>query len=173
MSNPATGHIAQASTGHDIVIERTFRAPIGDVWKSIVEPEQMSRWIGTWSGEAGGGKRVTFTMTAEESAEPEEALIHRCDPPSHLDVETFQHGSSWRMRVDLSEENGFTTLSFRQSVNLDEDITSYGPGWEYYLDRLVAIHSGTAFVDWNDYYPGQLSHWEGEVRRARALASSG
>lgn len=172
MSIPATGHITQASTGHDIVIERTFRAPVSDVWKSIVEPDRMNRWIGTWSGDAGAGKRVAFTMTAEDGAEPEEALIHRCDAPNHLDIETFQHGSSWRMRVDLSEESGVTTLRFRQAVNLDEDIISFGPGWEYYLDRLVAIHSDTAFTDWDDYYPGQLLHWEEEVRRARAATLS-
>lgn len=167
MSIPATGHIERSERGHDIVIERTFRAPIGDVWRSIVEPERMNRWIGTWSGEAGPGKRVMFTMTAEEGAEPEEALIHQCEAPRLLDVETYQGDSSWRMRVDLSENNGITTLVFRQSVNLDEEITSYGPGWEYYLDRLAAIHSGGEFADWDAYYPAQLSHWEDEVRRAR------
>lgn len=173
MSIAATGHIASAGAGHDIVIERTFRAPIEDVWNSIVEPERMNRWIGTWSGEAGPGKRVTFVMTAEEGAEPEEALIHQCDPPRHLDVETFQGESSWRMRVDLAEANGVTTLTFRQAVDLDEDITSIGPGWEYYLDRLAAIHADTPFADWDDYYPGQQAHWEEESRRAKASASTG
>lgn len=171
MSIPATGHIARAGTGHDIVIERTFRASIEDVWKSIVEPDRMNRWIGTWSGKAGTGNRVTFVMTAEEGAEPEDVLIHRCDPPQHLDVETFQGDSSWRMRLDLAEENGVTTLVFRQAVNLDEDVTSYGPGWEYYLDRLVAIHSDEPFASWDDYYPTQKAHWEEEACRAATPAS--
>lgn len=170
MSIPATGHIAPSDTGHDIVIERSFRATIGDVWRSIVEPERMNRWIGTWTGDAGPGKRVTFTMTAEEGAEPEEALIHECDAPRLLDVETYQGGASWRMRVDLSEADGITTLVFRQSVNLDEEITSYGPGWEYYLDRLVATHTGNDFASWEDYYPSQLPHWEDAVRHAKAAA---
>jgi len=172
MSVPATGHIAPSSTGHDIVVERTFSAPIGDVWRSIVEPERMNRWIGTWTGDAGPGKRVMFTMTAEEGAEPEEALIHQCEPPRLLDVETFQGKSSWRMRVDLSEENGITRLVFRQSVDLAEDVTSYGPGWEYYLDRLVATFTGAPFASWDDYYPAQLPYWEEEVRKAKAAQST-
>lgn len=169
MSIPATGHIAPGETGHDIVIERTFRAPIDDIWRSIVEPERMNRWIGTWSGEAGPGKRVMFTMTAEgDNVEPEEVLIHQCDPPRLLDVESFQGESSWRMRVDLSEANGVTTLVFRQAVDIDEDIASYGAGWEYYLDRLVAIREGTPFADWDDYYPAQLDHWNEQRRQAAA-----
>ena len=170
MSIPATGHIARTGTGHDIVIERSFRAPIDDVWKSIVEPERMNRWIGTWSGEAGTGKRVTFIMTAEGDAEPEEVLILRCDPPRLLDVEAFQADSSWRLRIDLSEQDGTTSLVFRQAVNLDEDFSSYGPGWEYYLDRLVAIHSGSEFASWDDYYPAQTDHWKDEARRVSASA---
>ncbi|MBA3378330.1 MAG: ATPase, partial [Chloroflexia bacterium] len=62
MTIPATGRVVPNGQGQDIVIERTFRAPIEDVWASIVDPERMNRWIGTWSGEAGNGKRVMFTM---------------------------------------------------------------------------------------------------------------
>jgi len=166
MTIPATGHVVRNGNGQDIVIERTFQAPIGDVWKSIVEPERMNRWIGTWSGEAGAGNRVSFAMTAEDGAEPEEALIHRCDAPRHLDVESFQGGTSWRLKVDLAESDGVTTLVFRQSVELsDEGASSYGPGWEYYLDRLVATHQGTNFASWDDYYPAQVPFWEEELRK--------
>lgn len=171
MSIPATGRIASSGNGHDIVIERTFRASIEDVWDSIADPERMNRWIGTWTGEGGTGKRVTFIMTAEGEAEPEEVLIHRCDAPRHLDVESFQGDASWRMRLDLTEEDGTTSLVFRQAVNLDEDVTSYGPGWEYYLDRLVAIHSDSEFASWDEYYPAQKDHWEAEAKRARAAGS--
>ena len=72
------------------------------------------------------------------------------------------------MRVDLSEANGVTTLVFRQAVDIDEDIASYGAGWEYYLDRLVAIREGTPFADWDDYYPAQLDHWNEQRRQAVA-----
>lgn len=165
----ATGRIIRNANGQDIVIERTFRAPIGDVWASIVDPERMNRWIGTWSGEAGAGKRVSFTMTAEEGATPEEVLIHGCDAPRHLDVESFQGGTSWRLKVDLAEADGLTTLVFRQGVDVsDEGANSYGPGWEYYLDRLVAVHTEAPFASWDDYYPAQVPYWEELLRAAGA-----
>ncbi len=167
MSIPATGRIVSTGSGQDIVIERTFRAPIGDVWASIVDPGRMNRWIGTWSGEAGAGRRVRFTMTAEEGATPEDVLIHGCDAPNRLDVESFQGGTSWRLSVELAEADGVTTLVFRQSVDVnDEGASSYGPGWEYYLDRLVATHEGATFASWDDYYPSQKSHWEAELHKA-------
>ena len=169
MSIPATGRIVPTATGQEIVIERTFKAPIGDVWASIVEPDRMNRWIGTWTGEPGNGKRVMFTMTSEEGAKPEEALIHRCEAPRHLDVESFSQGTSWRMVLDLTEVDGVTTLVFSQSVDAeDEGASSYGPGWEYYIDRLGAVLDGTEFADWDEYYPAQVPHWEAEMQHAVA-----
>jgi uncharacterized protein YndB with AHSA1/START domain len=170
---PATGRVVRNGSGQDIVIERTFRAPIGDVWASIVDPERMNRWLGTWSGDAGAGKRVWFTMTAEEGTEPEEALIHQCDAPRHLDVETVRGETSWRMKLDLAESDGVTTLVFRQGIELtDKDASSYGVGWEYYLDRLLAVHEDTPFASWDDYYPAQVAYWEEQLQQAGAGASS-
>ena len=36
-----------------------------------------------------------------------------------------------------------------------------GPGWEYYLDRLVAAETGAdvAAIDFDDYYPAQSDHY--------------
>lgn len=114
-----------------------------------------------------------FTMTAEEGATPEEVLIHGCEAPRHLDVESFQAGTSWRMTVDLAEKDGVTSLRFSQGVDVtDEGASSYGAGWEYYLDRLVAVHEGTPFASWDDYYPAQVSYWEEALRKAGAGATA-
>ena len=172
MSIAPTGRIVRTASGQDIVIERTFKAPITDVWASIVEPERMNRWIGTWSGEAGTGRRVSFVMTAEDGARPEEVLIHHCDAPRHLDVESMGE-SSWRMTLDLAEADGVTTLVFRHAIEApDEGASSYGPGWEYYLDRLVATHDGTAFASWEEYYPAQLAYWTDAIREASKETTS-
>ena len=51
---------------------------------------------------------------------------------------------------------------------------SVGPGWEYYLDRLVAAETGgdPATVDFDrDYYPAMAEHYRAE-RDATALTSS-
>ena len=35
-----------------------------------------------------------------------------------------------------------------------------GPGWEYYLDMLVAAREGSAQPDFYEYYPGMKSYFE-------------
>ena len=47
-----------------LVFERTFRAPIEDVWAAVTESGRLSRWIGEGSGDPASGS-VTFRMTAE------------------------------------------------------------------------------------------------------------
>ena len=170
MTIAATGRVEESASGPVIVIERTFRAPVAEVWDTIVDPERMNRWIGTWTGEPGEGKRVQFVMTAEGASEPGDVLIHRCDPPGHLDVESLQAGASWRLVVDLTETDGVTTLVFHQPIDpTDDGASSYGPGWEYYLDRLGAVLEGTEFAAWDDYYPAQQAHWQEQLRQASSV----
>jgi uncharacterized protein YndB with AHSA1/START domain len=170
MPIPATGTIVRTESTLDIVIERSIAAPIADVWDSIAIPDRMNQWIGTWSGDPGPGKRVVFTMTAEGVAEPEDVLILACEAPRHLAVKTFQGAGSWQMTIDLAEQDGVTTITFRQHIDpaAGEEISSYGIGWEYYLDRLVAVHAGAEFANWDAYYPGQQDYWLEQEKLARA-----
>lgn len=160
MTIDATGTIRTTPTGRELVLERTFPAPIADVWASITEPERSDRWIGTWTGEAAPGRTVSFTMTAEDAAEPEDVLILECDAPRRLHVEFPGNVPAWRLAVDLVEADGTTTLTFTQEVSEGLDVSDVGPGWEYYLDRLVADLAGTPFADFDDYYPHQRPHYE-------------
>jgi uncharacterized protein YndB with AHSA1/START domain len=154
MTEP-TGRLESTGDGHRLVLERTFRAPIADVWAAVTEPERMARWIGTWSGDPATGT-VSFLMTAEGQAEPEEVEIRECDPPYVLRVTTRQGEGSWHLELELSEADGVTTLRFLQPGVDPAQAGSVGPGWEYYLDRLVAAESGgdVAAIDFErDYFP--------------------
>ena len=44
-----------------LVFERTFRAPIEDVWAAVTESDRLARWIGEWTGDPSTGS-VTFRM---------------------------------------------------------------------------------------------------------------
>ena len=59
-----TGRRAERDGAQLVVLERTFRAPIDDVWAAVTEPERLERWIGTWDGDPSTGT-VGFRMTAE------------------------------------------------------------------------------------------------------------
>ena len=164
MSIAPTGKVERTESGRQIVIERTFNAPIEDVWESIVDPGRMNRWIGTWTGEGGSGSRVKFVMTAEGQTEGEDVEIHTCEPPRHLDVTSAVGDDSWRMSISLNEDAGVTPLRFTQAITEGEDSSSYGIGWEYYADRLVATHTGEPFPEWDDYYPAQQDYWQATLQ---------
>ena len=147
-----------------LVFERTFRAPIDDVWAAVTESERLGRWIGVWTGDPAAGS-VTFRMTAEGDDVADETIwIDECVPPRRLVMRSAQpveDDQLWAWQVDLTETDGVTTLTFAQGVTETELAESVGPGWDYYLDRLVAAHAGEdlAAIDFDAYYPTFKEHY--------------
>jgi uncharacterized protein YndB with AHSA1/START domain len=147
-------------------MERRFEAPIDAVWAAITEPERLARWIGTWTGDPASGA-VDFRMLYEgEGAAVEVFTIDACRPPSQLELTSTApfDGETpvvWHLELDLVETAGVTTLTFAQSVPEPTMAESVGPGWEYYLDRLVCAETGgdPAAIDFDDYYPSQSGHY--------------
>jgi hypothetical protein len=41
-----TGKLLRTGAGSDLILNRTFRAGIEDVWASETEPEHTARWFG-------------------------------------------------------------------------------------------------------------------------------
>lgn len=167
MSTPApTGRREDRDGTPYVVFERTFRAPVEDVWAAVTEPARLQRWIGTWTGDPESGA-VEFTMTAEgDDVAPEPFTIHACEPPRRLAVSSqvaTEDGSVqlFHLALDLVRDGGVTTLTFAQSVSDAAMAESMGPGWDYYLDRLVAAESGgdVGSVDFDDYYPAHAGHY--------------
>ena len=71
----------------------------------------------------------------------------------------------WAWEVDLAEVDGTTTLTFAQGVTDATLAESVGPGWDYYLDRLVTAHAGedVSRIDFDDYYPAFTDHYRAEL----------
>ena len=162
MTANATGHY-ETRDGQDlIVLTRTFRAPISDVWAAVTESDRLSRWFGTWSGEPTSGC-VQVRMNAEGEDVPEETfVIQTCEPPHHLAVRTGQGEDAWDLALELTQSAGVTTLEFTQVIDNPAVLESVGPGWEYYLDRLVAAQTGAdpSAIDFDrDYYPALSSYY--------------
>jgi uncharacterized protein YndB with AHSA1/START domain len=150
--------------GHDsVVFDRTFQAPIESVWAAITESDRLARWVGTWSGDPASGS-VRFRMNAEgDDVKPETFTIDICDPPHRIALTSNVDGEQnvWHFLLELTEDTGTTTLTFSQSVPDPEMAAGVGPGWEYYLDRLVAAETGAdiAAIDPGNYYPAQSDHY--------------
>ena len=126
-----------------LVLRRQFTAPIDDVWASIVESDRLSRWFGTWSGDPSTGT-VSVTMNAEaEPMPPAPFEIQVCEPPRLLSVSATDDYGTWRLEAELTEADGMTTLVLTQRDVDPGTVAETGPGWEWYLDRLVAaVHEG-------------------------------
>lgn len=146
-----------------VVFTRTFRAPIDDVWAAITESDRLARWVGSWEGDPASG-RVTFQMLYEGDEMPAETfVIDVCEPPHQLLVTTTsvtEDGTqSWRLRMSLAEQDGVTTLTFAQDTQ--EMAEGVGPGWHYYLDRMVAAETSgdVTAIDFADYHPALASHY--------------
>ena len=168
MSTPtATGRREVRPDATYVTFRREFRAPCADVWAAVTESERMERWIGTWTGDPSSGS-VEFRMTAEsEDAPAETHRILECEPPHRLVTEArspMDAETTWRLELDLAEADGTTVLTFRQRLDDSVPVDSVGPGWDYYLDRLVEAQAGraAAAVDWDAYYPALAEHYRDE-----------
>jgi uncharacterized protein YndB with AHSA1/START domain len=161
-----TGNVAEGPLGTEIQLTRRFRAPIDAVWAAMTESERLERWIGRWDGDPRTG-RVDFYMTAEGDDPPaEEYRIELCEPPHRFAGTTAVGDDQWRLRFELTEEAGVTTLLFAQAIV--DDVGDVGPGWEYYLDRLAAsvADGDVAAVEWDAYYPAMKDHYSALARHA-------
>lgn len=161
MNPTPSGRLLRTPEGRDLVLVRTFRAPIEDVWASITESERTARWFGAWrwAAEAGPGNRILYTMAFEPEGEPSEMTVLACEPPRRLEVRGANDYGGWHLEAELTESGGVTELRFTHHLDAQVDVGSVGPGWEYYLDNLVASRDGTPPPDFNDYYPSQKDYY--------------
>ncbi|MFC7485726.1 SRPBCC family protein [Knoellia sp. CPCC 206453] len=164
----ATGRLQEREGTAYLVFERTFRAPITDVWAAVTESDRLVRWIGHWDGDPTSGA-VTFYMTAEAADAPAETIhIDECDAPRRVVMRSARpddHSLEWKWQIDLAEADGVTTLTFAQEVADTTLAEGVGPGWDYYLDRMVAAENGEdlGHIDFNEYFPALTEHYRREL----------
>jgi uncharacterized protein YndB with AHSA1/START domain len=161
MTPTPTGQLFTTEAGTDLVLGRTFRAPIGDVWASLTESDRTARWFGPWEGEAGAGHMIKIQMLFEDEAPWVEARIEACEPPTRLALSTINEHGSWHLELLLSEEDDQTRVRLVHHLESAEGVGEVGAGWEYYLDLLVAARTGTPKPDFGDYYPSMKPYFEG------------
>jgi uncharacterized protein YndB with AHSA1/START domain len=160
MINSPTGGLFPTADGHDLILRRTFRAPIEDVWASVTESERTARWFGAWKGDPGPGQMIKMQMAYEDQAPWFDVRIDVCDPPRRLALSTVGESGSWRLEVLLSHADDRTELRFVHHLDTTEQIGEMGPGWEYYLDMLVASRDGLPTPSFDDYYPSMKPYYD-------------
>jgi uncharacterized protein YndB with AHSA1/START domain len=161
MTPQPTGRVVATGSGVDLVLDRRIRGSVTDVWASITESERTARWFGQWEGDARAGATIRVQMGFEEGGPWSEVLIESCTPPTHL---ALIMGGDWHLELTLHAEADHTRLTFIQHRPDSAGVGEIGPGWEYYLDNLLASREGSALPAFDDYYPSQQQHYEAAAR---------
>jgi uncharacterized protein YndB with AHSA1/START domain len=143
--------------GNDLVISRTFRAPIDDVWTSVTSSESTARWFGPW--ERVDDKKIRIQMAFEEGKPWLDGTIEHCEAPHRLTIRTKSAYSEKLLSMMLSEAAGTTTLEFVHHRVDRKAVGEFGPGWEYYLDLLVASREAKPLPTFGAYYPAQKEYF--------------
>jgi len=144
--------------GNDLVLTRRFQAPIEDVWTSLTRSESTARWYGTWTGTPGTGNTIKVKMLFEKGEPESEAHIDACEPPRRLALSTE---GEWGVKIEatLTQVGAVTELRFVHRLVDRALARDYGPGWEYYLDNLVAARAGEALPKFEEYWPSMQAHY--------------
>ena len=158
MSPTPTGRLF----GHDLVLTREFRAPIADVWASLTEPARTARWFGPWQGDGAPGGAIKVQMVQEEGRPWMDMTVDACEAPHRLAVSAGEDDDRWRLELTLTEAGGVTELRFTQHLTGTEGVGEVGPGWEFYLDALVAAREDRPVPVFDDYYPSMKEHFEAQ-----------
>ena len=114
--------------------ERTFDAPVDEVWSALTEPERLARWlaIGSIAEEPGGDVAFDFGEGGRISG-----VVLRRERPSLLEFEWRFSGETRSIVRFLLRADGTRTQLVLEHVALGIDhAAGYAAGWHAHLDAL-------------------------------------
>ena len=149
--------------GNDLVLSRKFRASIEDVWTSITDSSSTARWFGSWEGEPGVGNEIRVQMAFEDGQPWLKKTIEVCEAPRRL-VLTSTGSFASRLELGLKATSDGCELEFIHHAIDPKKVGEVGPGWEYYLDCLVASRNDEPRPAFDAYYPAQKDYFSGLAR---------
>lgn len=160
---PEAPAVTGERTATGIAIPRRLDMGPEEAWAWITRSERTAAWFGPWSGDPASGE-VTVQLLAEEGAPTSTSRIIACEAPRRLVVGT---GPGWEVALEIrpladADEDGPVVLTLSQDMDDPEMAAMVGPGWEFYLDRLVAAIDGrdtSAIAFEPAYVPGMSEHY--------------
>jgi uncharacterized protein YndB with AHSA1/START domain len=147
--------------GNDLVLSRRFRASLEDVWTSITDPTSTARWFGRWEGQPGVGNEIRIQMGFEEGSPWLTKTIQVCERPHRLVLDSVGSSMTSRLELSLKSTSEGCELEFVHHAIDRAKVGEVGPGWEYYLDCLVAARNDEPLPAFDAYYPEQKPYFLG------------
>jgi uncharacterized protein YndB with AHSA1/START domain len=127
-----------------VLLRRTYRAAVEDVWDAVTDPERVKRWFMPVSGDLREGGDFQLEGNAG-------GRILRCDPPRLLKVTFGGETSIVEVRL-ASDGDGSTTLELEHTVPIEmagsgAGALYVGPGWDGALMALGLFLTGSIIDD--------------------------
>lgn len=144
-----------------LALSRTLPRSPAQVWTALTDPDRTARWFGRWSGDPTTGT-IDVLLAAEEGTPTSVARVLVCEAPRRLVLEFPQGDTTWTIELTVHGGGDVATVTLAQDLPDGEAAAMIGPGWDYYLDRLVAAETGRdvdviAFEP--DYVPELCDHY--------------
>ena len=155
MNPTPTGLLRATASGVDVEITREITSSRDDVWNSATDPDRTALWFGPWERLA--DNRIRVQMVFEDGEPWMEMNIDACEPPRRLAVSTTD---GWALEVVLTGDGPVTTVTLIHHRESTDGVGEIGPGWEYYLDMLIASRTGAEQPTFEEYYPAQKEYYE-------------
>jgi hypothetical protein len=155
----ATGRFAHRPDGLYLLFDRILSASAEHVWEGLTKPEALRGWIGTYTGSP-RTNAVRFRMESEHDSQWEYVSILECTEFSRLRLDIGEGDEAWRVMAHLSEGSGKTVLTFGLRLDSPTEAATFGPVWDYYLDRFVASRTHHPLPPFSRYYPALKRHYE-------------
>lgn len=120
------------------VFNRTYDAPIEDVWDACTNPERLRRWYVPVTGELRVGSRIEQAMMGS-------GVIERCEPPHLLKLSLGGGADEIELRLASGDDDDTTVLELQHATTIDQHEIAgqmydaiYCMGGGYY-PRFVAL----------------------------------
>lgn len=159
MTGSMFGAVRSEGHGRTVRFERTFQAPINEIWAACTEPEQLSHWFAEVSGDlhVDGEAFIDF-----DTGEHTPLVIRQCEPQKLLVADwAFGDDAMSTLRVDLSaSDDGGTTMILEHRMLPSSTGVGYAAGWHAYLDRLADQLAGAEITGWSQRFDELIGEYQ-------------
>lgn len=156
MTVEASGRVVGGERGSELVLVRSLALTAEEAWAYLTESELTEQWFGPWEGDGRAGGAVRVRMRFEDHEPAISLRIDACEAPGRLVLQADDEVGGWRLELRVEADGDEESLlTFTQQLSAADlaGIGEIGPGWEYYLDLLVAATEGTERPGFDQYYP--------------------
>ena len=152
----ASGYLSPTGA---VVFPRRLPLSVEEAWAAVTDPARTAPWIGPRLGDQTSGT-IEMTMSAEAGAPVVPVGIVRREAPELLVLRLGPDG--WVVTVRIEGDDDEVIVSLEQEIADARSASDIGPGWDFYLDRLVEAEAGRdpeALSFSPDYHPGLAAHY--------------